>query len=165
LVRLTRSAGAMAQPDRLLDAGNGRPWWALRRGKRKGKGSRRTESSPGTRRGGRLGRRMAGVDEFRRRRSSFPARYPRRWRRFRSPRLDSLNGEVEDGDGDLLSTSEERGGARNGGARRRAPATVSHERERVTNGEEREGRPGDRKKGRRGRRGIQGSLQGGSSHR
>jgi hypothetical protein len=102
-----------------------------------------------------VGRRMAGDNEFRRRRSLFPARYPRRWRRFRSPRLDSLNGEVEDGDGDLLSTSEERGGARNGGARRRAPATVSHERERVTNGEEREGRPGDRKKGRRGRRGIQ----------
>jgi hypothetical protein len=48
-----------------------------------------------------------------------------------------LNGEVEDDDGDLLSTSEEQGGVQNGGARRRAPATGSvHVRERESDGEE-----------------------------
>jgi hypothetical protein len=102
------------------------------------------------------------VDEFQRRRSSFSARYPRRWRRLEAPRVNSVNGEVEDGDGDLLSTLEEQGAARNGGARPRALATISS-RERETNGEEGEGQPGDRKKGRRGRRGVPGHLQGSSS--
>jgi hypothetical protein len=59
-----------------------------------------------------------------------------------------LNEEVENGDGDLLSTSEEQGGAWNGGARRRAPATVSfHGREGEADGGEEGGRPRNRRKG------------------
>jgi hypothetical protein len=117
---------AKTQPDLLPDAGNGRPWRRLRHGRRRGKGCGRTSSSPGTHRWCWFGRRVTGDDEFRWRRSSFPARYPRWWRRFRPPRLDSLNGEVEDGGGDLLSTSEEQGGAWNGGARRRVLVTASY---------------------------------------
>jgi hypothetical protein len=81
-----------------------------------GEGSRRTGISPGTRRWCRIGRRWVGGGEFSGGGARFPARYPRRWRRFRPPRLDSFNGEIEDGDADLLSMSAGLGRARDGDA-------------------------------------------------
>jgi hypothetical protein len=98
---------------------------ALGLGKRRGKGSNRTRSSPGGRRWARFGRRGSAGEQFGRRRNSGPARNRRWWRRLEAPRVNSLNGEVEDDIGDLLSTSVGLGEARDSGARRGAPVTVS----------------------------------------
>jgi hypothetical protein len=68
---------------------------------------------------------MAGDDEFGGGGAPFPARNPVIWRRLRPPRVNSFDGEVVGGEADLLSFSEEQGGVRNGGARRRAPITIS----------------------------------------
>jgi hypothetical protein len=53
-----------SQPDLLPDTGDGRPGRVLRREGKEGKGSKRTTSSPCTRRRGQLGRRKAGSGEF-----------------------------------------------------------------------------------------------------
>jgi hypothetical protein len=106
-----------AQHDRLPVIGEGRPGTALRREKRRGKGGGRTGSSPGIRRGGQLGRRMAGGEQFGRRSSDYCEENPVNRRRFWAPRLDSSGEEEEGGVGDLLSTSAGLGRARDGGAR------------------------------------------------
>jgi hypothetical protein len=67
---------ARAQADRLPGTAGGRPWRRLRRGKRRRKEGSRTGSSPGTRRWGRLGRRMDGGDEFGGGGGRCPARNP-----------------------------------------------------------------------------------------
>jgi hypothetical protein len=88
-------------------------WRMARRGKRSG----RTGNSPGTRRWGRLGRRMAGGGKFGGRRARYLRGNPANRRRLWAILVDSSGGEEEDGDGDLLSFSEEQVGARKGGPR------------------------------------------------
>jgi hypothetical protein len=108
---------ANAQPDLLPGAGGDRAWPVMRRAVRHGEGSGRTGNSPGTRRWGRLGRRIAGGGEFGGGGPRFPARKRRLRRRLRARRLDSFRGEVEDGAADLLRASAGLGRARDGGAR------------------------------------------------
>jgi hypothetical protein len=90
---------------------------ALRCRKRRGTGSSRTLGSPGALRRGQLGRRRAGGDEFGGGRARYLRRKPANQRRLRAIPVDSSGGEEEDGDGVLLSFSEEQVGARNGGSR------------------------------------------------
>jgi hypothetical protein len=62
---------------------------------------------------------MARDDEFGGGGGRFPARNPRRRRRFWAIGSNSFDRETADGDGNLLSTSEEQGAARDDGLRRR----------------------------------------------
>jgi hypothetical protein len=87
---------------------------------------------------------------------------PRWRRRLEAPQSNSFDGEAAGGDGDLLSSSERQGEARNDGLRRQPwwfelCTGNEHLRKRERPGKKEGGRPG---RVRRGRRGFEGSLQG-----
>jgi hypothetical protein len=118
---------------------------ALRRGRRRGKGSKGTVASPEGRRWGRFGQRRAGSGAI----AGGGARVLRGnwrwWRRLRAPAANSTDGEEEGDAVNLGACSSARGEAASGGAGRqpwwRCSGAHREEEERA-NGETSEGEKG-----------------------